>query len=81
MLMKYRLNYFLLFIAMIVLSNNLRAQQAAEKSDFVIPGSGTMTVAVDGAKEVTNEFKPLIEITKAGGIGVAKFKFFDEPGR
>ena len=45
--MKYRFNYFLLFIAMIVLSNNLRAQQAAEKSDFVIPGSGTMTVAVN----------------------------------
>ncbi len=38
-------------------------------------GTGTITVLADAGKEVTNEFKPLIEITKTGGVGVGKFKF------
>jgi len=44
-------------------------------------GTGTITIAAVGGKKVTNKFAPLIEITKTGTIGTAKFKFLtSQPG-
>jgi len=45
--MKHRLNVLLLFVFIFVLSHGLRAEQSSGKNDFFIPGSGTLTVAVN----------------------------------